>query len=223
MLSIVIPTLNAAHCLPATLRTLGGPGMDQEIIIADGGSTDRTQDHADALGARVFAAPRGRGPQLRAGAEAAGGDWLLFLHADTRLDAEWKAETSAFMDDPANRERAGYFRFALDAGGATARRLERYVAWRCRAFALPYGDQGLLLSRRLYDALGGFAPIPLMEDVDMARRLGRARLMGFDTRAVTSAERYRREGYTRRGARNLACLALYFAGVSPERLARWYG
>lgn len=223
MLSIVIPTLNAAHCLPDTLRALGGPGMDQEIIIADGGSDDRTPDHADALGARVIAAPRGRGAQLRAGAEAASGDWLLFLHADTRLDAGWKAEANAFMDANANRERAGYFRFALDDDTAPARRLETYVAWRCRMFALPYGDQGLLMARNFYDALGGFAPVPLMEDVDMVRRLGRGRLVGFETRAVTSAERYRREGYARRGARNLMCLALYFAGVAPERLVRWYG
>ncbi|HYU13525.1 MAG TPA: glycosyl transferase family 2, partial [Stellaceae bacterium] len=101
--------------------------------------------------------------------------------------------------------------------------LERLVAWRCRVLALPYGDQGLLISRQLYDAVGGFAAIPLMEDVDLVRRLGRRRLAPIGATAVSSARRYRSGGYLRRPLRNLLCLSLYFAGVPPQRIARLYG
>ena len=111
---------------------------------------------------------------------------------------------------------------ALDDLASAARRLERIVAWRCRVLALPYGDQGLLISRALYDAVGGFAPLPLMEDVDLVRRLGRYRLARIGARCVASARRYRQGGYWRRPLRNLFCLALYFAGMAPEHIARFY-
>src|SRR5439155_10555591 len=120
-------------------------------------------------------------------------------------------------------DRAGYFDFALDDPGPAARRLERIVAWRCRALALPYGDQGLLISRSLYDAVGGFARMPLMEDVDLVRRLGRRRLARIGGPCIASPRRYRRGGYWRRPLRNLFCLSLYFAGVSPYRIVRLYG
>jgi hypothetical protein len=101
--------------------------------------------------------------------------------------------------------------------------LERVVAWRSRALGLPYGDQGLLISRALYDAAGGFAAMPLMEDVEFARRLGRRRLAPIGLPIRASARRYLRDGYIRRPLRNLLCLSLYFAGVSPQRIARLYG
>jgi hypothetical protein len=119
--------------------------------------------------------------------------------------------------------RAGYFRFALDDPSPVARRLERMVAWRCRALALPYGDQGLLIPRALYRAVGGFRPIPIMEDVDLVRRLGRRRLVALPAEALTSAERWRRDGWTWRSARNLVCLALWFLGVPPRLIRRLYG
>lgn len=209
-ISVVIPTLNAGHVLPPLLAQLQDLG---EVILADGGSVE------SPIGGRVIQAPRGRGTQLAAGASAAQGEWLLFLHADTRLEAGWKEALLAAMAEP---DRAHYFRFALDDASAQARRLERAVAWRCRWLGLPYGDQGLFLTRALYDAVGGFRPLPLMEDVDLVRRLGRARLAALPARAITSAERWRRDGWFRRSARNLTTLSLYFAGVSPERLARFY-
>ncbi len=212
-ISAVIPTLNAARLLPPLLTQLQGLG---EIILADGGSTDGV---ADLVGARLITSPRGRGVQLAAGAAAAHGEWLLFLHADTRLEAGWEAAVEGALERP---ETAHYFRFALDDASPQARRLEAAVAWRCRRLALPYGDQGLLLSRALYDAVGGYTPMPLMEDVDLVRRLGRARLSILPARAITSAARWRRDGWWRRSARNLMTLSLYFAGVSPERLARFY-
>ena len=120
-------------------------------------------------------------------------------------------------------DRAGYFRFALDSDDPRARRLERLVAWRCRVLALPYGDQGLLIHRDLLAAVGGIRPLPLMEDVDLVRRLGRRRLVALDAAAITSAAKWQRQGWYRRSLRNLACLALYFAGVPPRLIARLYG
>jgi len=216
-LSVVIPTLDAAASLRGTLDALGdAPG---EVVVADGGSRDGTAEIARGLGARVVMAPRGRGAQLSAGVAAARGPWLLLLHADTRLAPGWGDAVRAAMRDPG---RAAFFRFALDHAAPAARRLERAVAWRCRVLALPYGDQGLLIHQDLLDAAGGIAPLPLMEDVDLVRRIGRARLAALDVAAVTSAERWRREGYLRRSARNLACLSLWFLGLKPERILRLY-
>jgi rSAM/selenodomain-associated transferase 2 len=217
-LSVVIPTVNAAATLPATLDALGGAA--REVIVADGGSDDATADRAAERGCRVVAAPRGRGSQLAAGAAAASAPWLLLLHADTRLGAGWTEAVASHMASAPGC--AGYFRLRIDDDAPAARRLERAVAWRCRALGLPYGDQGLLISRALLDAVGGIRPLPLMEDVDLVCRIGRARLRPLDAEAITSAARYRRDGYLRRSARNLAILTLWFAGVPPRLLARLY-
>jgi rSAM/selenodomain-associated transferase 2 len=221
-ISIVIPTLNAAGTLSATLDALCGSAMVREIIIADGRSSDETLTCAGSAGAQVVIAPRGRGVQLAAGAAAASGDWLLFLHADCRPELGWESAVDAFLTAPEAASRAGYFDLALDDPAPVARRLERIVAWRCRVLALPYGDQGLLIARTLYDNVGGFAALPLMEDVDFVRRLGRHRLTRIGARCTASAQRYRRDGYLCRPLRNLFCLSLYFAGVPPARIVRLY-
>jgi rSAM/selenodomain-associated transferase 2 len=222
-LSAVIPTLNAAGTLAETLAALGRAAIVDEVIVADGGSSDETAAHARSAGARVITAPRGRGSQLAAGAAAAAGDWLLFLHADCRLEPGWERAAGAFLAAPEAARRAGYFDLALDDPAPAARRLERLVAWRCRVLALPYGDQGLLIARTLYQAVGGFAPLPLMEDVDLVRRLGRRRVARIGARCIASARRYRTDGYIRRPLRNLVCLSLYVAGVPPARIVRLYG
>jgi rSAM/selenodomain-associated transferase 2 len=221
-LSAVIPTLDAANTLPETLAALRRSAIVGKVIVVDGGSTDASIALAEAAATRVVVARRGRGAQLAAGAATASGDWLLFLHADCRLEAGWETAVAAFLAAPGAARRAGYFEFALDDAAPAARRLERLVTWRCRALALPYGDQGLLIARSLYDAVGGFAPLPLMEDVDLVRRLGRRRLVPIRARCFTSAQRYRRDGYILRPLRNLLCLTLYFAGVSPARIVRLY-
>jgi rSAM/selenodomain-associated transferase 2 len=220
IVSIVIPTLDAAAELPATLAVLAGSSIVREIIVADGGSRDDTVGLARAAGAQVIAARRGRGPQLAAGAVAAAGDWLLFLHADCRPAAGWVEAVAAFVASPGAAGRAGYFALALDDTHPAARRLEQIVAWRCRALALPYGDQGLLIARALYDGVGGFAALPLMEDVGLVRRLGRRRLVPLGATVRASARRYKEGGYVRRPLRNLFCLALYFLGI-PMPLIAW--
>lgn len=219
-LAALVPTLNAAQGLGRTLAALAGEVG--EVVVADGGSTDATRAIAGAAGARVVAAPRGRGSQLAAGAAAVTAPWMLVIHADTIPGPGWAEAARAFIADPRNADRAAYFRFALDDGSAQARRLERAVAWRCRVLGLPYGDQGLLIRRGFHDSLGGYRPIPLMEDVDLVRRIGRARLVALAPAFVTSAARWRTEGWWRRSARNLACLSLWFAGVPPARIARLY-
>jgi hypothetical protein len=148
-------------------------------------------------------------------------NWLLLLHADTRLAPEWRAVVTAHME--AGPGRAGYFRFRLDSRDPRARRLERIVAWRSRLFGMPYGDQGLLIHRELLRSVGGMAKLALMEDVDLVRRIGRRRLVALDADAVTSAARWERDGYFRRSARNLLCLSLWFAGVPPRLIVRLYG
>ena len=218
MLSVVIPTLNAAATLSGCLAALG-PVAD--LVVADGGSGDGTQEIARAAGARVIEAARGRGVQLAAGAEAAKEPWLLFLHADTRLAAGWPAAAQAHV--AARPGAAGAFRFRLDDPAWQARLVEKGVAARVRLFALPYGDQGLLMPRALYEDVGGYRPLPLMEDVDLVRRIGQRRLAVLAADAVTSAARWRRDGWARRSGRNLFCLALHRLGMSEEKVARFYG
>jgi rSAM/selenodomain-associated transferase 2 len=223
-LSVVILALNAAGDLPSTLASVtkkAAPSEEDEILLSDGGSDDETCDIAESQGATILKGLPGRGHQLRRGAEEAHGSWLLFLHSDTRLGVGWRREAARFMADPANRERAGVFRFALDDRTGAARRLERGVRLRGRYLGLPFGDQGLLIRRDFYHRLGGYRDWPLMEDVDFIRRIGARRITHFETAAITSPARYRR-GYVSRSARNLFCLALYFLGVAPKHIVWFY-
>lgn len=217
-LSAVIPTLNAAATLPDTLRALAG--RVDEIVVADAGSRDGTAALAEAAGARVMTGVRGRGAQVAAAAAASRGEWLLLLHADTVPAPGWREAAAAHM--AARPEQAGYFRFRLASDDPRARRLERMVAWRCRVMALPYGDQGLLIARSLLAEVGGIRPLPLLEDADLVRRLGRRRLAPLPVDAVTSPAKWERDGWTRRSLRNVACLALWYAGVPPRVIARLY-
>ena len=218
----MIPALNAGDGLAATLGCLreGADVFEMDVLVVDGGSDDDTVAIAEANGAHVVTSARGRGTQLAAGAGQTQGDWLLFLHADTVLAAGWASELAAFI--AMGTERAAYFRFRLDDDAPGARRIERLVAWRCRALGLPYGDQGLALARGLYREIGGYSDQPLMEDVYLVRRLGRRRLASLQSAAVTSARRYRTGGYWRRPIRNQLCLLLYLLGASPQFVARVY-
>lgn len=217
MLSVVIPALNAEATLGACLDSIRDA---DEVIVVDGGSSDYTVDVAARRQARLLCAATGRGLQLIAGAEAAEGEWLLFLHSDTILLPGWRDAVDAHI--AASPGKAACFRFRLDSQAWQARLIEGGVGMRVRLLGLPYGDQGLLISRAYYDGLGGYRALPLMEDVDLVRRIGKRRLNLLDADALTSAERWRRDGWFGRSARNLALLTLYGLGVSPRRLARLY-
>ena len=218
MLSVVIPTLDSEADLGPCLERMKPA---DEIIVVDGGSRDSTAAIAERAGARLVIAPKGRGSQLSAGAEAAAGDWLLFLHSDTLPAPGWSEAVATHIRS--NPGKAGCFGFRLADKSWQARAVERAVAARVSLFGLPYGDQGLLVSRSLYRSVGGYRPLPLMEDVDLVRRIGRRRLRRLEAEAWTSAERWRRDGWLRRSGRNLLCLAMYQAGLAPERIARFYG
>lgn len=216
-ISVVMPTLNAAPHLSATLAALMEgveAGLIAELIVSDGGSSDQTLEIADAWGAEIVTGPPSRGGQLRRGCATARGVWLLILHADTQLAPGWAGAVAAHL----NAATAAYFRLRFDKGG-------RFVAsWanaRARLFGLPYGDQGLLVRQSHYCAAGGYPDIPLMEDVALVRAL-RGQLVPLEAFAITSAARYRQQGWVRRGARNLWTLTRYLAGADPGRLAEQY-
>ncbi len=221
-LSVIIPTLNTADTLPATAAALlEGVQRDLvcELIICDGGSEDRTLALADALGAVIVTSPPGRGQQLRAGAAAARGAWRLFLHADSILDRGWS--DAVLHHIKAGPEQAGYFDLRFTAQGWIPAWFAAWANLRSRLLSLPYGDQGLLIHRDLYDRVGGYPAIPLMEDVALSRKL-RGTLGSLGCHAATGTDSYGDRGWLVGGCRNLGLLTLYFLGVSPDRLAGWY-
>lgn len=222
-LSIIIPALNAAGDLPLCLEALM-PGLEagliREVIVVDGGSTDATPRIAGSAGANLVESAPGRGKQLIAGAAAARGEWLLFLHADTVLSRDWPERVASHMAARPDKAAAFTLKYRSDAGAA--RWLEARANRRARWMGLPYGDQGLLLSRELYDEVGGYEDVPLMEDVMIVRAIGKKRLVLLSAEARTSAAKYEREGWRRRGWKNAMLLTRFLLGASPEKLAREY-
>jgi rSAM/selenodomain-associated transferase 2 len=215
-ISVVIPAFEEEAHVERALSSVRGA---DEVIVVDGGSRDRTAALAESAGASVLRAPRGRGTQLGRGAAEATGDWLVFLHADTALEPGWKEALEELPPDVAG----GAFRFAIDSPRPAFRAVEWSVAWRCRLFRLPFGDQGLFARRAAYRDVGGFRPFPLMEDVDFVRRLGRAGRLAFPRpRAFTSPRRWERHGVVGATLRNWWLLAQFAAGRPPEDLARSY-
>lgn len=213
-ISVVIPALDEETHVA---RAIGSVGDADEILVVDGGSRDRTRDRAREAGARVLESPAGRGHQLARGAAVATGNWLVFLHADTRLEPGW-AESLRSLPE---RYCGGAFRFALDSGRRSLRVVEWGVHARCALFALPYGDQALFARRAAYDRVGGFAPLPLMEDVDFVRRLRRSGPLAFPPqRAFTSARRWEAHGVVATALSHAWCLGRYAFGGDLARLSR---
>ncbi len=221
-LTVVIPTLNAEVPLAATVASLGkhpGDSLLADVIVSDGGSTDATLAVAAGLGAQVLEGSAGRGAQLRRGMDAVQTDWALVLHADTRLSDRWRVAADRHMQK--GTEKAGYFRLSFDVNGLAPTLISQGANLRSRLFALPYGDQGLLISRALYQRIGGYRDLPIMEDVDIARRLGR-RLAPLDATVETSAARYCQNGWFRQSSGNLVRLSRFLMGADPEKLASGY-
>ncbi len=220
-LSIVVPTLDEERTLELLLEDLRALRVEHEVIVSDGGSTDDTVSLAARFGARVLRARRGRGTQLAAGARMAAAPLLCFLHADVRLPVEARRALEQFVAGP--RHGAFAFRFRINAPGWRYRAIEMGVWLRVRFFGLPYGDQGLLVSRVDYDAAGGFPLVPIMEDValvDALRRITTVRQL--HAALPSSARRWEREGAFARVWRNWHLLRAYRHGATPASLAAHY-
>ncbi len=225
-LSVVIPTLDEAAELPATLAALrAGAGHEAgavEVIVADGGSRDATVAVARRAGATVLEGPRGRGVQLAAGGRAAQGDAIVFCHADCRLPAGWPAAVRAALSAD-RRVVGGAFRLAIDSPRRALAVVAATANLRSRVTGHPYGDQAIFARADAYRAVGGFAPLPIMEDVDLCRRLWRVgRLVQLQLAVTVSARRWEREGVLYATLRNWSLAALYYLGVEPAQLKRWY-
>lgn len=193
---------------------------DVKIILSDGGSTDGSLDVAIAAGARIVSGCCGRGHQLRRGVRLANTEWLLFLHADSELDDKWLSAVTKFIQR--HPKRAGYFQMRFKAKGFAPWFCQCAVGLRSFFLKLPYGDQGLLISREHYDEMGGFSPLPLFEDVDIIRKIGRFRLGCVRSPLWTDASKYERDGYFRRGWRNIKLARRYYKGEDPADLLRVY-
>ena len=219
--SVIIPALNEAQNIVATIDSVR-QGNPLEILVVDGRSTDQTAELAQKVGATILCSNPGRARQMNAGAAAAAGSVLLFLHADTTLRPGWTDEVASVLQRP--RVAAGAFAFALNEDFAGKRILEAAVNWRARRFQMPYGDQALFMRRALFEELGGFANLPILEDYELVHRLRRlrGRIITSSLPAVTSGRRWRKSGLLRVTLKNQLLLAGFWAGVSPHTLARLY-
>lgn len=219
-ISVVIPTLNAALALRGCFAALTEgleAGVIREVIVSDGGSTDETVAVAEAAGAEIVSGAATRGGQLRRGCAAAQGEWIFVLHADSWPAPGWAEAAARHMAQGG----AGWGLLAFRATGMAPRIVAGWANLRSRILGLPYGDQGLLLPRTLYDSVGGYPDQPLMEDVALVRSL-RGQLHPMDFTVSTGAERYEAQGWLRRGTHNLGTLLRYQLGADPKALARRY-
>jgi rSAM/selenodomain-associated transferase 2 len=219
-LSVVIPTLDEQEAIANALRCTEAPGVER--VVVDGGSSDGTPERAGALGAEVVlrSAP-GRARQMEAGWRASSGEVVLFLHADTRLEAGWADAVRAALADDAVA--GGAFRLRFESERPVYRIYEGGVALRCALGGAPYGDQALFARREVLEAWGGFAPVPIFVDLDLARAIrGAGRLVVLPLHASTSARRYERRGPLRAMLRNLVAIGAYLIALDRERVARWY-
>ncbi|MDX1531431.1 MAG: TIGR04283 family arsenosugar biosynthesis glycosyltransferase [Rhodothermales bacterium] len=217
--AVVIPALNEAAALPATLSSVADQAGPAEVVVVDGGSADATRAEAEAAGVRVIVAERGRAQQMNAGAAASSGDGLLFLHADTTLPPDALARVREALADPAV------------AGGCFRLRFDRDSFW-LRFWTLPlrmrwhrwaFGDRALFVRRSVFDAVGGFPEQPLFEDLDLVRALRRrGRFVFLDAAVTTSARRFEAGGPFRQQLRNLVIWAGWLVGADPARLRHLY-
>lgn len=220
MISVIIPTLNEELTLEKIITSVGD-SKEVEIIVSDGGSDDGTLVIAERLSHKTLSSPLGRGAQMNQGAAAASGDILLFLHADTMLPIGWEDYIEEALRD--EEVAGGAFSFSLPNRSTPFAFISLMVNLRSRLLKLPYGDQALFVRRGIFERLGGFREIPIMEDVELVkgmRRLGRLEIL--DQSVITSSRRWEKEGRARTTVRNLSLLFLYRLGVSPERLYRFY-
>ena len=219
-ISIIIPTLNSETDLHETLGSLF-EGVEnnliRELIICDGGSTDKTKLIADEVGAIFTEVSCSRGLQISKAIDKSLGDWILILHADTSLSSEWSVKLLEKID----KNFAYYFKLKFKSKSLFARIVEYWTQIRSQFLGLPYGDQGSLIHRDLLDTLGGFPKIPIMEDVAFADSL-KGKIKPLDILAFTSAEKYHKNGWLRQSVINFYLLTQYRLGKDPHQLFKFY-
>ena len=221
-LSVVVPVWNEEATLPHLLSQLRAQCSepDCELVIVDGGSTDGTEALLRESGVSWIGAERGRAAQMNAGAAATGGEVLLFLHADTRLPRSWKSAIRGALSDG---HVGGFFRVRLNSSRWILRVVGHLITWRSRLTGVATGDQGLFLTRQAFEVAGGYAPLPLFEDVELTQRLKRlGTLVCLPATVVTSARRWDRLGPWRTILRMWILRAMYALGMRADRLARYY-
>jgi len=221
-ISVIIPTLNEEAHLARTLEIVMARPI-REVFVVDAGSRDSTVEIARAFGAEVLSnAPRGRAMQMNYGASLASGEILLFQHADTRLPVDFDEHISAAMRK--SPRALGAFRLCIDSPRRSFRWIECAVAQRSKRLRRPYGDQSLFMRREVFEQLGGYREIPIMEDYDLVRRAAkRGRVRVLEACVTTSARRWLADGVIRTTLCNQGIALAYRLGVSPARLARWRG
>lgn len=220
LISVIIPTLEESGTIGRLLKCLGRSAGIERIVV-DGGSCDRTRQIAARDGAKVLTVSGGRALQLNAGAAVARGRILLFLHADTLPPRGCAEAICAALDRPATV--AGAFRFKTDDPRAVMRLVERVTHIRSALFQMPYGDQGIFMEKRVFEELGAFKPMPIMEDFELVRRLHRrGRIVTLSEAAITSARRWQRLGVIRTTLLNQVMIAGFLAGMPIQNLHRLY-
>ncbi len=219
-ISIITPVLNEEQQIVSFLDNLQPVSWCEHILI-DGGSTDQTRNLINRYPVRLISSPSGRGTQQNAGASAATGDILLFLHCDTRLPENYQYPVRQILAQPGIS--AGAFQLGIDHPGRWYRLIERGVNLRSRLLSLPYGDQALFMKKSVFQQVGGFPDQPILEDISLLRRLRHLGKIGQAPAAVvTSARRWQRLGIFRTTVINQLMLAGMVAGISSQRLARLY-
>lgn len=219
MICVVIPTLNSSTSLDELLAQFGD--LEVRVVVTDGGSDDDTLEVAARHRAVLAVGTPGRGTQLRRGCRWVGeADWVLVLHSDSRLTPNWRdCVDQHILNYPTQ---AGYFDLRFDSPRWQARVVEFWVKIRSNILGLPYGDQGLIISKELYETVGGYEDIPLFEDVAIVKALGLKRLKSLGQNIVTQPDKFERDGYFIRGWRNLRLLRRYLKGVPIETLRKAY-
>jgi len=217
-ISIIIPTINEASNLPLLLSDLSSIKKEGEIIIVDSGSEDKTIDVANIYGAKVFKSKeRNRGLQLDIGAKNSKGEWLIFLHADTRLTHDWFKKINSFLKG--NKNSIYYFEFKINHKKIIYRVLEILVNFRSKFFKQPYGDQGLIIHRTTYFKNNGFRKIPLMEDVDFLRRLNKKKdLKQLNLPIFTSSRKWEKTNIFLQALKNWNYRRRWLKGESPKSI-----
>jgi len=219
-ISIVIPTLNSQNTVRKTLASLFEgieAGIVRELIVVDGGSTDETREIVEECGGKFISSAASRGYQLKKGVNLAKGDFIFALHSDSVLEPGWSEIVKKYF----NKDAGYYCKLSFDIIHPLASMTSTWANARSLIFNLPYGDQGLLIPRKLLMENGSYSPIPIMEDVELALRL-KGKLFCMPVVITTSSRKYRKNGWLRQGSKNIVRLLRFLLGADPNNLSDDY-